>query len=118
MRYRVVAAVAVGSVVLASGAPWAAPGATKPRGKDVSTREGPPRALDRQHPWRVLTRRSPGAGDIRYGFEGGRVGKVRDTYHLFTSEMAGDPVWVKMRLGHWTSRDRLEWRRDGTVAES
>ena len=25
--------------------------------------------------------------------------KVGRTYHLFTSEMAGDPVWVRMKLG-------------------
>jgi hypothetical protein len=74
--------------------------------------------LVRQHPTPVLTTRSPGAEDIRYGFEGGRVVKVRGTYHLFTSEMVGDPIWVKMRLGHWTSRDRLAWQRAGTVAES
>jgi hypothetical protein len=74
--------------------------------------------LVRQHPTPVLTTRSPGAEGIRYGFEGGRVVKVRGTYHLFTSEMAGDPIWVRMRLGHWTSRDRLAWERAGTVAES
>ena len=74
--------------------------------------------LVHQHPTPVLTTRSPGAEDIRYGFEGGRVVKVRGTYHLFTSEMVGDPIWVKMRLGHWTSRDRLTWKRTSTVAES
>jgi hypothetical protein len=74
--------------------------------------------LVRQHPAPVLTTRSPGAEDIRYGFEGGRVVKVAGTYHLFTSEMAGDPIWVRMRLGHWTSRDRLAWTRAATVAES
>jgi hypothetical protein len=72
----------------------------------------------RQEPAPVLTTRSKGAEDVRYGFEGGRVVKVDGTYHLFTSEMAGDPIWVKMRFGHWTSRDRLAWTRVATVRES
>ncbi|MEJ2082238.1 MAG: hypothetical protein P8Y94_08700, partial [Acidobacteriota bacterium] len=48
----------------------------------------------------VLSVRTPDAQGNRYGFEGGRVVKLEDGYHLFTSEMAGDPVWVKMRLAH------------------
>jgi hypothetical protein len=74
--------------------------------------------LVRQHPKPVITTRTPGAEAVRYGFEGGRAVKVGDTYHLFTSEMAGDPIWVKMRFGHWTSRDRLAWTRVATVRES
>jgi hypothetical protein len=106
MTRGIVAAAVLGGVLRAS----AAPGAEAPA--------SPRLVLVRQHPTPVLTTRSPGAEDIRYGFEGGRVVKVRGTYHLFTSEMAGDPVWVKMRLGHWTSPDRLSWQRAGTVAES
>jgi hypothetical protein len=70
------------------------------------------------HPEPVLTKRSPGAEGIRYGFEGGRVVKVGDTYHLFTSEMAAAPIWVNMRLGHWSSRDKLTWQRQATVRQS
>jgi len=66
----------------------------------------------------ILTIRSDGAQGNKYGFEGGRVLKLKGTYHLFTSEMVGDPHWVKMRLAHWTSQDRLHWRRMGTLAES
>jgi hypothetical protein len=84
----------------------------------AATPSAPQLVLVRQHPTPVLTTRSPGAEEIRYGFEGGRVVKVAGTYHLFTSEMAGDPIWVRMRLGHWTSRDRLQWKRASTVAES
>src|SRR5438093_5500067 len=101
MKHGMVAMAVLTGIRLASGAPAA-----------------PRLVLVRQHPTPVLTTRSPGADDIRYGFEGGRVVKVGGTYHLFTSEMAGDPIWVKMRLGHWTSRDRLRWKRAGTVAES
>jgi hypothetical protein len=79
----------------------------------------PPRlVLVRQHPTPVLTTRTPGAEGIRYGFEGGRVVKVGSTYHLFTSEMTGDPIWVRMSFGHWTSRDRLAWTRVASVRES
>ena len=96
MRHGIVTIAFVAGVRLAGGAPG---------------EEAPRLVLVRQHPTPVLTTRSPGAEHIRYGFEGGRVVKVGGTYHLFTSEMAGDPIWVKMRLGHWTSRDRLDWKR-------
>ena len=74
--------------------------------------------LVRQHPTPVITTRTPGAEGIRYGFEGGRAVKVGDTYHLLTTEMVSDPMWVKTRFGHWTSRDRLAWTRVATVRES
>jgi hypothetical protein len=66
----------------------------------------------------ILTINSADAGMNKYGFEGGRVLKVEGTYHLFTSEMVGDPHWVKMKLAHWTSRDRLHWERVSTLFES
>jgi hypothetical protein len=66
----------------------------------------------------ILTIHSSGAAGNRYGFEGGRVIKLNGIYHLFTSEMVGDPHWVKMKLGHWSSEDRVHWKRVGTIAES
>lgn len=72
----------------------------------------------KRHPGPVLTIRDDGATENKYGFEGGRVVKIRETYHLFTSEMAGDPHWVKMRLAHWTSTDRVHWKRMATLYES
>ncbi|MGA2630679.1 MAG: hypothetical protein ABSG54_10745 [Terriglobia bacterium] len=66
----------------------------------------------------ILTINSPGVGANKYGFEGGRVLKLDRTYHLFTSEMVGDPHWVNMQLAHWTSRDRLHWKRVSTLFES
>jgi hypothetical protein len=71
-----------------------------------------------RHPAPVITTRSPGAAGIKYGFEGGRVVKVGRTYHLFTSEMSGDPVWVRMKLAHWRSDDKLHWTRVATLFES
>ncbi len=66
----------------------------------------------------ILTINSPEARGNKYGFEGGRALKLDGAYHLFTSEMVGDPHWVKMKLAHWTSRDRLHWGRVSTLFES
>jgi len=66
----------------------------------------------------VLTTRTAGAEGNKYGFEGGRVVKINGVYHLLTSEMVGDPHWVKMKLAHWTSEDRTHWQRVGTLLES
>ena len=74
--------------------------------------------LTKQHPTPVITTRSRGAEGNRFGFEGGRAVKIGDTYHLFTSEMIDDPMWVRMKFGYWTSRDRLHWTRAATVRES
>jgi hypothetical protein len=90
-----------------------------PVGHADEAKPAPPRlVLVRQHPTPVITTRTPGAEGIRYGFEGGRTIKVGDTYHLFTTEMVSDPMWVKTRFGHWTSPDRLAWTRVATVRES
>jgi hypothetical protein len=72
------------------------------------------RQLD--HP--VLTTQSAGAEGNKYGFEGGRVIKQDGVYHLFTSEMVGDPHWVRMKLAYWTSRDGEHWQRISTLRES
>src|SRR5690242_14883019 len=74
--------------------------------------------LIRQHEKPVLTKRHTDARGNKYGFEGGRVVKVDSTYHLFTSEMVGDPIWVKMKFGHWSSPDGLQWKRVSTLYES
>jgi hypothetical protein len=71
-----------------------------------------------QHETPVLTKRHAEAAKNKYGFEGGRAIKIGSTYHLFTSEMAGDPIWVKMRFGYWRSNDGLHWNRVSTVFES
>lgn len=71
-----------------------------------------------QHPRPVIDRRHPGSQGNKHGFEGGSVVVVDGVYHLFTSEMIDDPLWVKMRLGHWSSTDRVNWRREGTLFES
>jgi len=94
---------------------WLAPADTT--GQQASHAK-PELKLVAQHPKPVLSVRSPGANGIRFGYEGGTVVKVGKTYHLFTSEMMDNPMWVKMRLGHWTSTDRLTWKRRQTVRTS
>lgn len=74
--------------------------------------------VTRQFDAPVLTTGSPDAEGNKYGFEGGRALKLGGTYHLFTSEMVGDPHWVKMKLAHWKSEDRLRWKRVSTLFES
>ena len=63
--------------------------------------------LVEQYPSPVLTVKSPEAEGNKYGFEGGNVVKLLGTYHLVTTEMTGDPFWVKTKLAHWSSYDRL-----------
>ena len=59
----------------------------------------------------VLTNGAAGTEGNKYGFEGGTVIRLKDGYHLFTSEMVGDPRWVKMKLAHWLSPDGVQWKR-------
>lgn len=75
-------------------------------------------AISKRFDTPILTVHSGGAEGNKYGFEGGRVLKIDGTYHLFTSEMVGDPHWVKMKLAHWSSSDRLHWERISTLLES
>ena len=85
---------------------------------NANARQAAELVVSKQFPAAVLTINSVGAEGNKYGFEGGRVVKLKGTYHLFTSEMVGDPHWVKMRLAHWTSTDRLNWKRQPNLAES
>ena len=82
----------------------------------VGARSEPTVTLVLQHPEPVITTRTHGAEGNRFGFEGGRAVKVGGTYHLFTSEMIGNPMWVRMRLGYWTSTDCVHWTRAATIA--
>jgi hypothetical protein len=66
----------------------------------------------------VIDRGDPGTEDIKYGFEGGRAIKLDGIYHLITAERFGDPIIVKMRIGHWSSADGENWKRVSTLYES
>lgn len=66
----------------------------------------------------------PGTEGIQGGFEGGRVVKVGDTYHMFPTERAGEMGVeayydrVKTKIGHWTSKDAINWKRESTILQA
>ncbi|WKL46182.1 hypothetical protein Q1W71_14575 [Flavobacterium pectinovorum] len=72
----------------------------------------------------VVDEGMPGTEGIQGGFEGGRVVKVGDTYHMFPTERAGeigvDYYYdrVKTRIGHWTSKDAIHWTRESTIYQA
>jgi len=74
--------------------------------------------LVEQYPSPVMGKTSPGAEDIGFGFEGGRVIKIAGIYHLFTTEMLPGHWAVKTRMAHWSSPDRIHWQRIATLYES
>jgi hypothetical protein len=69
-------------------------------------------------PGPVIKQGDPGTEGNKFGLEGGCVFKHEGLYHLFTSEMMADPYAAKMRLGHWTSPDRMKWTRSDPMVES
>ena len=66
----------------------------------------------------VITKGDPGTEGNTFGFEGGKVLKINKEYHIFTTEMWGEPVWCKTRLAHWKSKDGISWKREATLFES
>ena len=72
----------------------------------------------------VVDETHPDAHDINGGFEGGRALKLGDTYHIFPTERAGspgcDPSYdrIKTRIGHWTSKDAINWERVSTIIQA
>jgi len=72
----------------------------------------------------VVEEGMPGTEGIQGGFEGGRCVKIKDTYHLFPTERAGEKGVeayydrVKTRIGHWTSKDAKTWQRQSTIYQA
>ena len=66
----------------------------------------------------ILTRGQADAQDVKHGFGTGRVVKHQEKYHLFVTELAGDPKGIRTRLAHWSSREGLRWSRVSTLLES
>ena len=72
----------------------------------------------------VLDEGMSGTEGIQGGFEGGRVVKVGDTYHMFPTERAGEKGIdyyydrVKTKIGHWTSKDAITWKRESTIYQA
>jgi hypothetical protein len=52
------------------------------------------------------------------GMEGGRVFLHAGRVHWCTAELAGEPRWVRMRLGHWSLDADGQPRRRGTLVAS
>lgn len=65
-----------------------------------------------------------GTENIQGGFEAGSAVKINGTYHMFPTERTGEPDMpmshdrVKTRIGHWTSPDAINWKRQSTILES
>ena len=72
----------------------------------------------------VIDEGMSGTEGIQGGFEGGRVVKVGDTYHMFPTERAGEKGVdyyydrVKTKIGHWTSKDAISWKRESTIYQA
>lgn len=72
----------------------------------------------------VIDEGMSGTEVIQGGFEGGRVVKVGDTYHMFPTERAGEKGVdyyydrVKTKIGHWTSKDAIHWKRESTIYQA
>ncbi|MBO9586438.1 MAG: hypothetical protein J7574_19915 [Flavobacterium sp.] len=72
----------------------------------------------------VIDEGMTGTEGIQGGFEGGRVVKVGDTYHMFPTERAGEKGVdyyydrVKTKIGHWTSKDAIHWKRESTIYQA
>ena len=72
----------------------------------------------------VIDEGMPGTEGIQGGFEGGRVVKIGDTYHMFPTERAGElgvEMYydrVKTKIGHWTSKDAIHWKRESTILQA
>ena len=72
----------------------------------------------------VIDEGFPGTDGIQGGFEGGRVVKVGHTYQMFPTERAGEKGIemyydrVKTKIGHWTSKDAVHWKRESTILQA
>lgn len=72
----------------------------------------------------VLDEGMNGTADIQGGFEGGVCVKINGVYHMFPTERAGEKGMdytydrVKTRIGHWTSKDALNWKRNSTIFQA
>jgi hypothetical protein len=70
------------------------------------------------HPKPVIGKGYKGAEDNKFGFEGGTCQKVEGVYYLFTTEIFDEPKTAATRLGIWTSKNGLDFKRHGTIVET
>ncbi|MCD7899982.1 MAG: hypothetical protein LUH22_08935 [Bacteroides sp.] len=72
----------------------------------------------------VVEEGMPGTEGIQGGFEGGAMIKIDSVYHIFPTERAGEEGMpatfdrVKTRIGHWTSKDAIQWTRQSTILQA
>lgn len=72
----------------------------------------------------VLDEGMDGTEGIQGGFEGGVCVKINGVYHMFPTERAGEKGMdytydrVKTRIGHWTSKDAVKWKRESTIFQA
>jgi hypothetical protein len=83
----------------------------------------PQLTLVAQYPEPVITVNSPDAEGVTYGFEDGEVIKINGIYNLITTEFIENPLdtgarFTRSNIAHWTSTDRIHWRRNGTLLAS
>jgi hypothetical protein len=80
----------------------------------------PKATLAWQPPTSAINATSLGAQDNKYGFEDGIVvRRMNGSFMMIAAEMYGDPKWVSMRLGVWTSADGAgAWTRQRTLRNS
>lgn len=67
---------------------------------------------------RVIHAAEARAGTSGFGFEGGRIFVHNGVFHLFTTELVSEPIWVLTEFAHWVSRDGVSWSRQSTVMGS
>lgn len=70
------------------------------------------------HAGRAIDADEARAGASGFGFEGGRIFALDGVFHLFTSEIVSEPIWVQTEFAHWVSSDGLTWHRQSTVLRS
>lgn len=70
------------------------------------------------NPQPVIGKKTKGAENIRFGFEGGTCIKIKNTYYLFTTEIFDVPKTAAVRLALWQSDDGLHFKRTYQLAET
>jgi hypothetical protein len=66
----------------------------------------------------VIGKGYKGAEDNKFGFEGGTCVKLEGVYYLFTTEIFDVPKTAATRLGMWTSKNGLDFKRHGAIVET
>jgi hypothetical protein len=66
----------------------------------------------------IVNSSHPGSVGNKHGYEDGSVVRVGNVTHMMVSELIDDPMWIRMRLGHWMTTELggdSGWTRIGTL---